>query len=262
MTDDELAKRSGWWWHGDPVPAKALRRAFPEKSEQGVRRFLWKELERAALNYELASRADGQTNYLLGKPFDRLTREQMCELIELWPRKPRPLEPIRFMLHEDVTAKWLRLLADEDSLPVSKNAKRDRALLKKRAMKRAEQMKVVERNHARATGWTPPQYLTINLRGCRDRAIIEALKKHVAAERERLEIDPPQMNKGRANKSKRGLSFRRIEALDVWMQPRGQMPMDYAYDDAQARRARREAKELFAEWKQRQWRKSASAKNK
>lgn len=252
-TGEKLAKRFGWWWWGDPVPVKSLRRAFPEKSEQGIRRFLWPELERSALNYELASRADGLTKYLLGKPFDCLTREQMCGLMKLWPRKPRPLEPIRFMLHEDETAKWLRLFADEDSLPVSANLDRDRALMRKRVRKRAQQMKSVEMNYAKATGWTVPQYITINLRGCSSRAIVEALKRHVATERERLRIKPPPMNKGRANKSsKRGLSFRRIEALDAWTHlPREQMPKEYAFDDAQARRARREAKELFAEWKQR-----------
>jgi hypothetical protein len=123
LTGEKLAKRFGWWWRGDPVPGKSLRRAFPEKSEQGIRRFLWKELERAALNYELASRANGRKKYLLGKPFDSLTRERMCELAILWPRKPRPLQPIRFLLYAEQpgVTKTLRLLESEDSVALSTN---------------------------------------------------------------------------------------------------------------------------------------------
>jgi hypothetical protein len=244
---EKLAKRFGWWWH-DPV--KALRPAFPaSSSEEAFRKYMWRELERAALNYELASRADGRTKYLLGNRFDRLTREQMCELAELWPRKPRPPQPLRFMLpHTEppvATAAWRQLAVE-------------------RALNQSERTRAIEMNYSvEQAGWTVPLLLTINLKRCRDRAIVEAFRKWVREQRTHLGIESPRMNKGRANKSKRGLSFRRIEALDSWTHlPRGEIvSTKYRFDDAQMRRARREAGELFTEWKQWNRGKAPAAKN-
>jgi hypothetical protein len=101
MTDDQLASHFGWWWRN---PAKALRHAFPEKSsEEAIRKYVWPELWRAAFNYELASRANGRKKHLLGKSFDRLTQKQMCDLARFWARKPRPLQPIRFLQYAEHT---------------------------------------------------------------------------------------------------------------------------------------------------------------
>ena len=247
------AKRFGWWLFNGAAPMRSLRRAFPEKSDEGIRKYLWPELQRAARNYELASRVGGVTKYLLGKPFDRLTREQMCELATLWPRDPRPLQPIRFLPYvasPDVTA-TLRRLASEDSLPLSNDTARDARILRRRATKRAEETKMIEKSYAQAKGWTVPQYLTVNLAECSNRAILEAFQRHVAAQRDRLQIASPNRNKGRANRSARGLSFHKVEALDVRTHLRREDAKASAYDSAQARAARREAKRLLQEWAER-----------
>jgi len=260
MIDDELAKRFGWWWRN---PAKALRRQFPEKSsEEAIRKYVWPELERAALNYELASRANGRKKYLLGKPFDQLTQGQMGELAILWPRKPRPLQPVRFLPYAespDVTA-TLRRLASEGSLVLSENPAGDADLLTQRVLKRSERTKAVETSYSRGTGWTVPQYVTFNLKECGDTAICKAFQKHVAAERKRLNIPAPIRNKGRANRSAGGLSFHRVETLDVWsLSPekveaiRATTKKTRDYDDGQMRLARRKAGILFREWAERRW---------
>jgi hypothetical protein len=243
MTDDELASHFGWWWRN---PAKALGNAFPEKSsEKAIRKYVWPELWQAAFNYELASRANGRKKYLLGKPFDRLAQKQMCDLARFWPRKPRPLQPIRFLPYAeqpDVTATLRRLADEEDSVVL------DAKFLIQRAVKRAQRIETVEKKYAQIKGWTAPQYFTMNLAGCGDTSICKAFREHVKAERERLGIPAPAYNKGRANKSARGLSFGRIEALDVWThRPRGEAEKT-RYDDAEARSARRKAGRLFSEW--------------
>jgi hypothetical protein len=207
---EELPKRFGWWWRD---PAKALRGPFPDKSEEVIRKWIWPELERAAFNYELASRRSGRRKYLLGKRFDRLTHEQIGEImrLRLWKRKWRPLEPIRFL--PDTAEGW--------SLWITWAAKRD---------------------------WTVPRSFMMNLAECSDRSICKAFQKHVADERERLKIPAPKLNKGRANRSAGGLSFRKIEALDVWRRiPRAKAETT-GYDDAEARSARREASTLFRQW--------------
>ncbi len=243
MTDEELIKRFGWWWRN---PAKALRPAFPEKSsEEAIRKYVWPEFERAARNYELASRAHGRKKYLLGKRFDRLTQKQMCELALFWRRK-RPLQPIRFLHYAEqprVTATLRRLADEEDSVVL------DTKFLSVRAAKRAQRIETVEKKYVQISkGWTAPQYFTMNLAGCGDTAIGKAFRNYVAAERERLGIPAPAYNKGRANKSARGLSFRKIEALDVWTHLQRKEALSTQYDDAEARRARREAGNLFSEW--------------
>jgi len=206
MTD--LPKRFGWWWR-DHV--KALRGAFPDKSEEAIRKYVWPELERRAFNYELASRHNGRRKYLLGKPFPELTQHQMEKLRRLWPRSPRPLEAMRI---------W------GDGEPLS-----------------VEEHWLVSHDKR----WTVPQYFTMNLGECGDTAIVKAFRKHIAAERQRLDIPAPRRNKGRVNRSVHGRSFHAIEALDV---PRKEAK-NSRYDAGQARSARREAKRLFQEWQNR-----------
>jgi hypothetical protein len=197
MSDEKLAKRYAWWWRN---PAKALRGMFPDKSEKAIRRYVWPELERAAFNYELASRHNGQTKYLLGKRFDHLTQKQIGEImrLRLWKRKWRSLEPIRFL--PDTDEDW--------SLWITWAQKR---------------------------GWTVPQYFTMNLAECGDTAICKTFRKHVAAERRRLAIPTPKRNEGRANRSAGGVSFRKIEALDVWTGLPRKEAETTGYDDGQAR---------------------------
>jgi hypothetical protein len=231
-----LAKRFGWWWRD---PAKALRRPFPDTSAKEIRKIVWPDLQRAAFNYELASRHDGRRKYLLGERFDRLTPTQMVKLALCWPRNLRPLQPIRFLPYAesqspDVT-QILRGIASEGSLPLTASAARDFRVLKQRVLDR----EMIEKDHARYTGWTAPRYFAINLKECGNTAIEKAFRKHVDAERKRLNIPNPPKNKGRANKSARGISFRKIEALDA--------PSDY--DAGQARLARREAMRLFRQWR-------------
>src|SRR5262249_45341769 len=166
-----------------------------------------------AFNYELASRHGGRRKYLLGKPFPQLTQQQMSELRGLWPRSPRPLEAMRI---------W----GDDEPLSVEEHwlASHDKR-------------------------WTVPQYFTMNLAECGDTAIKKALLKHIALERQRLNIPAPKRNKGRANRSAGGLSFHRIEALDVWTLKEAKSIADY--DAGQMREARREAKRLSQEWAKR-----------
>lgn len=215
MTD--LPKRFGWWWR-DPVTA--LRGVFPNKSEEAIRKYVWPELEKRAFNYELASRHNGRRKYLLRKPFPQLTQQQMSELRRLWPRSPRPLQALRVWGDGEPLSEEERWIASHDRL----------------ANKRLR--------------WTAPQFFTMNLEECGDTAIVKAFQKHVALERQRLNIPAPKRNKGRANRRARGLSFRRIEALDVWTTFERQKAetTEYRFDDAQARSARREAERLFSQW--------------
>src|SRR5438874_1284720 len=99
MTDDELTKRFGWWWR-TPTEAR-LRGAFPDASEKAMCNVVWPHLERAALNYELASRRNGRRKYLLGKRFDRLTQDQMLKLARHWPRQHRGSPPIHVLRYAD-----------------------------------------------------------------------------------------------------------------------------------------------------------------
>jgi hypothetical protein len=123
MTDEERAERFGWWWKANRIsdglrkrfgwwwdPSKALRGAFSDRSAEAIRNGVWLRLERAAFNYELASRHNGRRKYVLGKRFDRLTEKQMLQLAKLWPRKPRALRaPIFFpeyVNHPELIATW------------------------------------------------------------------------------------------------------------------------------------------------------------
>ncbi len=169
----------------------------------------------------------------------------MSELALFWRRK-RPVQPVRFLHYAEqprVTATLRRLADEEDSVVL------DTKFLSVRAAKRAQRIETVQKKYVQISkGWTAPQYFTMNLAGCGDTSICKAFREHVKAERERLGIPAPAYNKGRANRSARGLSFRRIEALDVWThRPRGEAEKT-RYDDAEARSARRKAGRLFSEW--------------
>jgi len=257
MTGDELSKRFGWWWHN---PAKALRRAFndksyPDRSEEAIKRYVWPEYQRPAFNYELASRHSGETKYLLGKPFHRLTAEQMSQVRKVWPPERRPLRPFHFFPYDetpDVT-KTLSRIASRNDLVLS-SAATDRENLVESTTRRAERMRELEQNHAQATGWTAPHLFSFNLRGCGDQAIGDAIGDHVAAERLRMDVPPPPRNKGRANRSAGGLSFHCVEAFDVWRHlSRGEAEQvrthnGSPYAESQKRAAARQALSLHEEW--------------
>ncbi len=251
MTSDELSQRFSWWWHN---PVKALRRASPDKSEDAIKRYVWPEYQRAALNYELASRQSDKTKYLLGKPFHRLTAEQLSQVTKVWPRKPRPLRPIRFYDEAPDVTKTLSRIASRNDLVLSSSAATDREKLVKSTTRRAEHMQELEQNYARATGWTVPILVSFNLRGCGDRAIGEAIQNHVKAERLRMDVPPPPRNKGRANRSAGGLSFHCVEAFDVWRHlSRGEAKQvrthnGSPYAESQKRAAARQALSLHEEW--------------
>ncbi len=248
MTSDELSRRFGWWWHN---PAKALPRAFPDKSEDAIKRYVWPEYQLAAFNYELASRQSDKTKYLLGKPFHQLTAEQMSQVRKVWPRKRRPLRPIHVLAYDEApdVVKTLSRIASRNELVLSSSAATDHAELVERTIRRTKRTEELEQNYARATGWTVPILVSFNLRECGDRGIGDAIEDHVAAERLRMDVPPPPQNKGRANRSARGLSFRRIEALDVRRNlPRAEAD-ETGYDPAEKRRAAGEAEELLKSWR-------------
>lgn len=252
-TTDELSQRFRWWWHNH---AKALRRAFPDKSEEAIKRYVWPEYQRAAFNYELASRQSDKTKYLLGKPFHRLTAEQMSKVRKVWPPKRRPLRPVDVLAYDeapDVT-KILSRIGSRDDLVLSSSAATDREKLVEITIGRAEHTRELEQNYARATGWTVPILVTFNLRGCGDQAICDAIRNHVAAERKRMDVRPPPRNKGRANRSAGGLSFHCVEAFDVWRHlsraEAQQLRTHYGspYAESQKRAAARQALSLHREW--------------
>ncbi len=104
-----------WWWSDPP---RALQPAFPRRSIDSIRRYVWPEFERAAYNYELASRAfPGKPKYLLGKRFDCLSAEQMSQVTKVWRRERRPIQPFRLgHTYESSTAsRRLELLENRES---------------------------------------------------------------------------------------------------------------------------------------------------
>ena len=219
------AERFGWWWC-DPSapkkcnPAKALRRMFPNKSEEEIRKYYWPELVRAAFNYELASRWNKPKKYLIDdKPFNQLPREQMLAVVKLWPRE-RQLQgsPIRFLPYVEA--------ADLDGHPVMEIYQ----LARKRAQK---DMKAAERSYAQIAGWTMLQYFQINLAQFSNREIVKAFEMRVDAERNRLNIPEPIPEP----KDRQRFSFQEIEVLD-----------NGSDKERQARRARKKARKLIGEW--------------
>ncbi len=255
MTSDELSKRFGWWWHN---PAKALRRAFPDKSEDAIRRHVWPEYQRAAFNYELASRHRGREKpeYLLKKRFDKLTAEQMLQVRKVWLRKRRrPLRAIDVFAYDEApnVTTTLRRITSND-LVLSSSAATDRETLVEITTRLAERRQELEQNYARATGWTVPRLISFNLRDCGDGTIADRVRQHVREERERLDVPAPRRNKGRANRSAAGLSFHCVEALDVWRRlnrseaEQMRTPPGGRYDEGQKRAAARQARSLHDEW--------------
>jgi hypothetical protein len=88
MSEEELAKRFGWWWGNS---TKALHGKFPDEFLSFQSDY---ELQRAAFDYELASRAQGKRpRYLLGKCFDKLTYREMCVVMDRWGRGMQQTAP-------------------------------------------------------------------------------------------------------------------------------------------------------------------------
>ena len=250
-----------WWWR-DPV--RPLRDCFPGRSDSAIRKYVWPEFERAAFNYELASRRNrgGKPKYLLGKCFAELSSEQMGDVAKVWPRV-RPVREIELFPYwfESQEVRLLKAIAEGSSCPCpppSASRKEQAAhssALVQRAVKRDTQTLQLECHYVRASGWTVPRNISINLAGCGDTTIVNAFKKWVKAERERFSVAPPARNKGRRNRSPKGISFHSIEALDVWNNlSRSQaesMRSDLtsaSYDEAQKRSAARKAHVLRRDW--------------
>ena len=223
MSDKKLAQRFQWWWR-DPV--KALRTTLPNESDEDT----WRFLQRASKNYELSSRRykrmDGQVKYLLGKPFNQLSREQICEVAGLWSSRDLP---IRFVPHAEISDVT--------------------AMLHQLAKKHDVSLSMVKRIYAQETGRIVLHPLEINAQRS-PAAIKKAIAEYVDAEYERLGISAPPRNEGSANRceGEDGRSFHDIEALDVCDTHSRKEAKAMGYNDGLARRARRKAGELLSEW--------------
>src|SRR5947207_2742218 len=91
MNDEQLARRFGWWWRDPATRRAALLEGSWDGALQNAAQFVCLgnryELQLAAFDYELASRAEeGKPRYLLGKRFDKLSYEQMCGVMDRWKR--------------------------------------------------------------------------------------------------------------------------------------------------------------------------------
>ena len=241
-TEKELTQRFGWWWR---EPAEAFRVAFPKLSDINREALFRGTLNQCALNYELVARHDLKPGaspvYEFGMPFHRLPARTMSSLLCRWPNDPWP--PMFEVLDEgaqpDVTLMLARLhesISDDGG----------------EAVKREHERRAVARDRIETTeakcGWTVPRYFRFNLGAHTTGTILTALGRWLNAQRKTFNFEKPRPNQNRANRSKRGLSFRAIEALDVWTHlPRAEAKLVHErmrFDESLKRHAVREAKSL------------------
>jgi hypothetical protein len=228
MNDEQLAKHFGWWWRNKSI----LDDIGPQ-------------LQRVAFCYELAARAEKgkKPGYLLRKRFDKLTEAQKYEAAKCWPSRPQRIEAfcdLRFV-HEPFEPEKL----ERELRQIRSGWIDDRRMTRREKQAREK----FERAYAKERGWTLPQYFTFNLRQCGNTPILTELKKWLERERERLGIEAPEPNEGRANRSSKRKSFRDIEALDVRRNLSHSDAAQDVYDTTggQAREAARDAKRLRRE---------------
>jgi hypothetical protein len=184
----------------------------------------------SAFLYELHARREfgfgvkpGQLRYFFGKPFHKLTLDQ----IEEW--------------------RQIRLKQVTKGKDTAERKSKERfPYLCCHLSKLSDSKTLKSLNEKAEAGHSAPWVITFNLRECRDTEITKHLIKNLLKyERTKRGIPQPKMHKKSNRNAKEGKAFTEIEALDVFTRLEPANAKNAGYDEAVSWRAKGLIKEVF-----------------
>lgn len=209
-----------------------------EELEERALKWYVERYSESAFLYELHARREfglgvkpGQIRYAFGKPFHKLTLDQI-EMWQIWEKEHKRLKAL-------TTAKDAGEPTSKKPFPV----------VCAFPAQFADCKNLKSLNEKAEAGHSAPWVITFNLRECRDTEITKHLIKNLLKyERTERGIPEPIVNTGGPPKRTKnvGKALTEIEALDVFHRLSPEEAKKTSYDDAVSRHAKRLIKEEFA----------------